>query len=73
MLIATRSAKEAINVETAFQELTKNALKKFEDEPRYARRARAFPQSVMTSPSIDIPTEVVGLKDQPQQPQGCGC
>jgi len=51
------SAKEAINVETSFQELTKVALKKFEDEP-----------------SIDIPTEVVGLTDKPAQPQGgCGC
>lgn len=35
------SAKEAINVETAFQELTKNALKKFEDEPRCAYLSRA--------------------------------
>ncbi len=33
------SAKEAINVETAFQELTKNALKKFEDEPRCGARS----------------------------------
>ena len=44
------SAKEATNVETAFQELTKIALKKFEDEPRYTDCAPALLSRLIASP-----------------------
>jgi len=49
------SAKEAINVETAFQELTKIALKKFEDD----------------TTMNEIPSEVVTIEKPKEEPKSC--